>query len=118
MDIMEQTPNQEIELLHQPFVGLSNPLKSDKETELVIKVGRIPHPMEINHHIEWIEIFQDGKLIQKREFDPSLDREAITFLVINPQENFNLEIKAKCNLHGIWSKTISQQDLKDLEVIQ
>ena len=61
-----------------------------------VKVGSVAHPMEQNHHIEWIEVITDGKTY--RQF-------------LNPGEapEAAFAIKAEkvvareyCNLHGLW----------------
>ena len=61
-----------------------------------VKVGSVPHPMDQNHYIEWIEVIADGKAY--RQF-------------LNPGESAeaSFAIKAEkvvareyCNLHGLW----------------
>jgi superoxide reductase len=63
---------------------------------LKVKVGSVPHPMDQNHYIEWIEVIADGKAY--RQF-------------LNPGESpeASFAIKAEtavareyCNLHGLW----------------
>jgi superoxide reductase len=61
-----------------------------------VSVGSVPHPMEANHYIEWIEIIADGKAY--RQFlNPGDVPEAV----------FNIdaeEVTAReyCNMHGLW----------------
>jgi len=63
-----------------------------KEKRVII--GRINHPMEEKHYIEWIEA-TDGKQISKIFLDPKDNPEA-TF-------NFNpISARAYCNIHGLW----------------
>ena len=63
---------------------------------LKVKVGSVPHPMDQNHYIEWVEVIADGKAC--RQF-------------LNPGESpeASFAIKAEkviareyCNLHGLW----------------
>jgi len=61
-----------------------------------VKVGSVPHPMEENHYIEWIEIIADGKYCRK--FLKPWDK---------PEAEF--EIRAErvlareyCSVHGLW----------------
>jgi superoxide reductase len=61
-----------------------------------VKVGSIPHPMEENHYIEWVEIIADGKSCRK-------------FLNPGDKPEAEFEIKAEkieareyCNVHGLW----------------
>lgn len=113
---MNQIPKQEMELLHKPFVTLSSSANEGGEKELVVKVGRIPHPMKEEHYIEWIEFYRDGKLVDKVVFDPKVDKEAKAYFSTSLGGNLNLEIKAKCNQHGVWSTLINKDNVQDIEV--
>ena len=62
----------------------------------MVKVGSVPHPMEENHHIEWIELIAGGKSCRK-------------FLKPGKKPEVYFEIKAEtvsareyCNIHGLW----------------
>ena len=61
-----------------------------------VKIGDVPHPMEQDHYIEWIEILADGKAY--RQFlSPGQPAEAV----------FNIEAatvtaREHCNKHGLW----------------
>lgn len=68
--------------------------KTDKGYK--VKVGSIPHPMEVKHYIEWIELIADGKVL--RQFlNPGQAPEAFFEITAN-------EVSAReyCNLHGLW----------------
>jgi superoxide reductase len=61
-----------------------------------VKVGSVPHPMEQNHYIQWIELIADGVSLRK-------------FLKPGDKPEAEFEVKAKelqareyCNLHGLW----------------
>jgi len=73
------------------------PVIKKTEDGLVIKVGSIPHPMEENHFIEWIEINTiDGKS-GKKFLKPNEKPEAVF--------QTKSEIKSArvyCNIHGLW----------------
>ena len=61
-----------------------------------VKVGSVPHPMQQEHLIEWIELLADGKAY--RQF---LDAGA------EPEATFNVEagsvsVREHCNVHGLW----------------
>ena len=61
-----------------------------------VKVGSVPHPMEQNHYIEWIELIVDGKAY--REFlQPGQAPEA-TFMI----QAEKVTAREYCNLHGMW----------------
>ena len=61
-----------------------------------IKVGDVPHPMEENHYIEWIEIVTDGGSCRQ-------------FLKPGNKPEAEFEIRAQkviareyCSIHGLW----------------
>ena len=92
--------NQPMELLKEKTedVGKEKHVPVIEKTDLGIKVkvGSIPHPMEEEHHIEWIEVIADGKSYRK-------------FLNSGEDPEAEFEIKAEkidakeyCNIHGLW----------------
>jgi len=61
-----------------------------------VKVGSVPHPMQKEHYIEWIELLADGKAY--RQFLSAGDA---------PEAVFNIEANSVgareyCNVHGLW----------------
>ena len=68
----------------------------------VVKVGSELHPMEVEHHIEWIELIADGKLMARKFLSPGEKPIAEFFLRQEPQQ---LEVRAYCNLHNLWKVT-------------
>jgi len=61
-----------------------------------VKVGAIPHPMEANHYIEWIELSANGKTCRKF-LKPGEAPE--TEFCINTG---GLTARIYCNIHGLW----------------
>ena len=63
---------------------------------LKVKVGSVPHPMEDNHHIEWVELITNGKTYRQR-LEPGQ----------TPEVEFGLQpekytVREWCNIHGLW----------------
>lgn len=63
-----------------------------------VKVGSIPHPMEENHYIEWIELLADDMVFVK---------------FLKPGDKPEAEFEARagkpaareyCSVHGLWKK--------------
>lgn len=72
------------------------PVIEKTEDGIKVKVGSIPHPMEEEHYIEWIELIADGKAY--REFlNPGDEPEALF-----PIKASNITAREYCNLHGLW----------------
>lgn len=61
-----------------------------------VKVGSVPHPMEKEHFIEWIEIIADG-VVYRKHLQPG-DAPEAEFCV----QAENLIAREYCNLHGLW----------------
>ena len=68
-------------------------------TGIKVKVGSVPHPMEQNHYIEWIELIADDRVYRK-------------FLNPGDKPEAEFQIKAEeisareyCNIHGLWKSS-------------
>ena len=79
-------------------VGLEKhvPVIERTETGYLVKVGSIPHPIEENHYIEWIELIADGKYCRKF-LKPSEKPEA--FFEVKAEK---VSAREYCNIHGLW----------------
>jgi superoxide reductase len=61
-----------------------------------VKVGSVPHPMEDEHYIEWVEVIVDGKAY--REFlKPGGAPEAVFDIQAE-----GVTAREYCTLHGLW----------------
>ena len=72
------------------------PVIEKNEEGVEIKVGSIPHPMETEHFIEWIEISTE-KGESKKFLKPNEKPEAKF-----PVKTENIFARAYCNVHGLW----------------
>lgn len=89
MEILTGNVNEE---KHVPFV-------EELEDGYRVTVGKPAiHPMAEVHWIEYIELYVDGKLVEKREFNPG-DVPVAEFKVAKGKEVYAREF---CNLHGLW----------------
>ncbi len=61
-----------------------------------VKVGSVPHPMQQDHYIDWIEAIVDGMTC--RQFLKPDDAPEAVFQV----EGADVSARAYCNLHGLW----------------
>lgn len=74
------------------------PVVEKEGNKIVVKIGSVPHPMEEEHYIEWIEInMLDVGRIGKKYLKPG-DKPEIEFH--GRGENF--KIRTYCNVHGLW----------------
>lgn len=66
--------------------------------QIRVNVGEIPHPMEPNHYIEWIEIITTHDAYKK--FLTPDNKPQADFCIAENEKV--LKIRAYCNIHGLW----------------
>ncbi len=86
---VEKTEEEGLEEKHVPVIE-----KTD--TGVKVSIGSVPHPMEEEHFIEWIELITENGAIRK--FLNAGDEPEAEFEVGG--ENFSARIY--CNVHGLW----------------
>ena len=94
MKLLEEKIKEEGNEKHKPIIEAN-------EEGVTIKVGSVPHPMEEEHYIEWIEISTD-KGESKKFLKPGEPPE-IKFPIKVPIEK--ISARAYCNVHGLWSSS-------------
>lgn len=65
-----------------------------------VRVGSVPHPMEAEHYIEWIELIErDGPspVIHRAHLKPGDAPEAVFHT-----KAARVEAREYCNKHGLW----------------
>ncbi len=79
-------------------VGLEKhvPVIEKTDAGIKVKIGSVPHPMEENHHIEWVEIIADGEVFRK--FLKPSDKPEAEFEIKTEM----IEAREYCNIHGLW----------------
>ncbi|MEW5806380.1 MAG: desulfoferrodoxin family protein [Acidobacteriota bacterium] len=87
----------ESEKKHIPLLKKS---LGEKNVQVKTRVGEIPHVMEENHYITWIDFYLDRKFISRYLLQPR---------ILNPTVEVELKASAgifyaieNCNLHGKW----------------
>ncbi len=69
---------------------------------VLVRVGSLPHPMEADHYIEWIELLlhaQDGSVSASyRTFLNPGDKPEAFF----PVKAAQVSAREHCNKHGLW----------------
>jgi len=89
MQLMEEKKEDVGQEKHLPVIEkIGNKVK--------VKVGSIPHPMEENHCIEWIELIADGKAY--RQFLEPGDTPEATFDI----KAEKIAVREYCSIHGLW----------------
>ena len=91
-DVLNPT---ELEKKHTPVIERLG------EGRVLVKVGIIPYVMEKEHYIEWIELYRNNELLERRNLNPE-DLPEAEFLVEDLKEEDILMARELCNLHGLW----------------
>lgn len=91
MELLQEQTDEMKQEKHKPVISFEGETKT-------IRVGSIPHPMEEEHHIMFIEAISPDKKYLKRKY-------------LKPHEVPEMELKCihnevtareLCNLHGLW----------------
>ena len=89
MKLLEEKSEEQGKEKHVPVI-------EQAEKAIKVKVGSVPHPMEENHYIEWIELIADDRVY--REFlKPGNPPEAE--FKINAEK---IAARGYCGVHGLW----------------
>jgi len=75
------------------------PIIEKNEQGVTIKVGSVAHPMDEDHHIEWIGITTEKGFSIK--FLKPGEKPELSF----PIKTKILTARAYCNLHGLWKSS-------------
>ncbi|UCD06865.1 MAG: desulfoferrodoxin [Candidatus Aenigmatarchaeota archaeon] len=89
MELLKEKTEDEGQEKHVPVIEKT-------ETGVKVKVGSVPHPMEENHYIEWIEVIAEGKVCRK-QLKPGEQPEAEFEVKAD-----NIQAREYCNIHGLW----------------
>ena len=81
------------------------PVIERMDKKVKVKVGSVPHPMEENHYIEWIEIITDDAVCRK--FLKPGDAPEVVFEIAVEMER--VEAREFCSVHGLWQNCIEME---------
>jgi superoxide reductase len=90
MELRQEKSEEEGTEKHKPIIDRTG-------KGVIVKIGSMPHPMESQHYIEWIEAVTENKVYRKY-LEPGQDPKAEFFI-----ETENISARAYCNVHGLWS---------------
>ncbi|MCD7740540.1 MAG: desulfoferrodoxin FeS4 iron-binding domain-containing protein [Candidatus Gastranaerophilales bacterium] len=86
---------------HVPIVTIEGENK-------IIRVGSIPHPMEKDHYIIFIEAISPDKKYLKRKYLQPGDEPKMELKQNCNYESFNA--RELCNIHGLWVSQYQKQE--------
>lgn len=95
---------QQMQLLEEKTEGTGPekhiPVIEKTEKGVKVEIGSVPHPMEENHCIEWIEIIANGKVYRKM-LKPGDKPEAEFNIDLDDLKGINT--REYCSIHGLWA---------------
>ncbi len=88
------------ERVEEKTVGVEKhlPVVTEDGDEVIVNVGDVPHPMEDDHWIEWIELVADDGVMRKH-LKPG-DQPEARF----PKPRGAYYAREHCNKHGLWAR--------------
>lgn len=75
-----------------------------EDEKLTVKIGSKPHPMEEDHHIEWI-LVKTNKGFHVKFLSPNDMPEACFKLCNDEKVTY---IYSHCNVHGLWKARVDK----------
>lgn len=90
------------EKAHVPEISIvknSKLINEQPVKEVVVRIGKILHPMEQAHHIMWIDCYTDDHYISRILLTPGVNPAVNFYLKMNGSK---IRIVEHCNLHGHW----------------
>lgn len=92
--LIEHSNDEEFQEKHVPVITIEGENKT-------IRVGSIPHPMEKEHYIMFIEAISPDKKYLKRKYLCPSDEPKMSLKTCCHYEGFSA--RELCNIHGLWS---------------
>lgn len=75
------------------------PVYEKIEDEIVVKVGKVEHPMEKEHYIMWIAQVAENKIARVELYPEQATETRFQYIP-------GATLYAYCNKHGLWKTTI------------
>jgi len=104
---------QPMNLLNEKTIDVGNekhvPVIEKTANGFKVKIGSIPHPMEQEHYIEWVELIADSVVYRKHlkpgdapEAEFCIKAQEITARETEQSEERVPKAREYCNIHGLW----------------
>ncbi|WP_406660362.1 class II SORL domain-containing protein [Methanolobus sp. ZRKC3] len=90
----------ETEKKHIPVIEAPEEVTAGEPFEVKVTVGSLPHVMEDDHYIQWIELYIDDDLVGKKELDSTEEKAEATFTVVGTEDMISTREIMNCNIHG------------------
>ncbi len=94
----------EMEKKHVPVLDVPGKVSAGEPFKVTISVGSIPHVMDKEHHIQWIDLYSGGNFLTKIVLTPVFTRAEVTVSLVKSGGHKTATLRAveRCNIHGMW----------------
>jgi superoxide reductase len=72
--------------------------------EVIVRIGKVMHPMEEKHYIRFIDAYQNDNFIARMEFAPWGVFPAACFYL--KESGGKITIVENCSIHGYWKSEL------------
>lgn len=88
------------EQMHLPWIIVPEIIKEGEKFEVLVKVGKVDHPMESEHYIRGIQLCINRGCFERKPLD--LSDQSETKFFISLEKDSTITARTECNLHGVW----------------
>ena len=88
------------EQMHLPWIIIPEFIKKNEKFEVLVKVGKVDHPMADEHYIRGSQLCINKKCF-KRVLLKLSDHSEAKFK-ISLEKDSTITARTECNLHGVW----------------
>jgi superoxide reductase len=97
----------EAEIKHIPAVTVNKSCSFIPEsgcTEVIVRIGKVMHPMEEKHYIRFIDAYQNDKFVARMSLMPLSVYPAACFYL--KEADGKITIVENCTIHGYWMSAL------------
>lgn len=88
------------ELAHLPWIIVPEFVKKGEEFEVMVKIGKVDHPMTDKHYIRGIQLCINKECFKRKLL--SLSDKSEAKFNISLEKDSRITARTECNLHGVW----------------
>lgn len=90
----------DMEKKHIPVIEAPAEVIAGEPFEVKVTVGSLPHVMEEDHYIQWIELHINGDFVEKKELKATDGKAEAIFTVVGTEEMISAREIMNCRIHG------------------
>ena len=93
----------DLEKKHLPIITVPEKINANQKFEVIVEIGKLmPHPNELTHFIEFIELYAGDQYLARMDLTPETTHPTMKVTVCLSHIHGSLRAFTRCNLHGTW----------------